>query len=325
MKNKTGVFVVLVVLLILLFPQSGGAQKYPTKPIEVIVPWGTGVSIDIVARIVAQIAPKYLGQPMVVTNKPGATGTIGASDVVTSKPDGYKLYTNGHSYFSNTINTQKLPFNPRDLVPLGSFASLRQGMAVTTDSPFKTFGDLVAYAKKNPGKLKWGHGGRGITYHLTPLLIFRREKASTIDIPYKGGGKESTPALLGGHIDALSGIYLSEVEQVRAGKMRFLAWYSDERYKDAPDVPAITELGYRDAFLPAFQAYFIHKDTPEHIKKTLTEAFRKIYKDPEFIASIKKINVDPRWEEPDSINKSIKESEAIAVPILKELGLYVQN
>ena len=325
MKKRVGVLIATVVSLVLFSPQSLRAQAYPTKPIEIIVPWGPGTSVDIVARMVADLSKKYLSQPMIVTNKPGATGTVGAADVIASPPEGYKLYTNGHLYFANTINTQKLPFDPHDLVPLASCVDLRQGMAVNADSPFKSFGDLLAYAKKNPGQLKWGHGGRGIAYHLTPLLIFKREGVSTIDVPYKGGTSELIPALLGGHVDMGSTIYLTMVEQARAGKVRFLMWYSDRRYKDTPNVPAITELGYPDAFLPAYQTFFIHKNTPEHIKKILMDAFKKIYDDPAFQTAIAKINMDPRWEGPDSINESIKKSVAIVVPILKELGLYVGN
>lgn len=323
MKNKLSILMVPAVLLVLLSPQPTQAQAYPTKPIEVVVPWGAGVSIDIVARIIADLSTKYLSQPMVVINKPGATGTMGAADVIASKPDGYKLYTNGHSYFANTINIQKLPFDPFDLVPLAGFVELRQCMVVRGDSDFNIFSDLLAYAKKNPGQLKWGHGGRGITYHITPLLMFRREGASTIDIPYKGGGSESNPALLGGHVDALSGIYLTMLGLIKSGRFRVLMWYSDHRFKDFPDVPHIAEMGYQDLALPAFQAFFIHKNTPEHIKKILMGAFKKIYDDPAFKTAIAKIDVDPMWVNSEEVNVWIKKSEVIAIPILKELGLYV--
>jgi tripartite-type tricarboxylate transporter receptor subunit TctC len=323
MKKKSGILMVLGVSLGLLFPQVTQAQAYPTKPIEVVVPWGAGVSIDIVARIIADLSTKYLSQPMVVVNKPGATGSMGAADVIGSKPDGYKLYTNGHGYFANTINTQKLPFDPFDLVPLAGFVELRQCMVVRGDSDIKTFSDLLAYAKKNPGQLKWGHGGRGITYHITPLLIFRREGVSTIDIPFKGGGSESNPALLGGHVDALSGIYLTMLGQIESGKFRVLVWYSDHRFKDTPNIPHLGEIGYQDLALPAFQAYFIHKKTPEHMKKILMDAFKKIYDDPEFKTKVAKINVDPMWVDADEVGVWIEKSEAIAIPILKELGLYV--
>jgi tripartite-type tricarboxylate transporter receptor subunit TctC len=322
-NKKLWVLMIVMVSSILSSPQPARAQAYPTKPIEIVVPWGPGTSVDIVARMVADLSKKYLSQPMIVTNKPGATGTVGAADVIASKPEGYKIYTNGHLYFANTINTQKLPFDPHDIVPLASFVDLRQGMVVSAESPYKTFGDLLAYAKKNPGQLKWGHGGRGIAYHLTPLLIFKREGASTIDVPFKGGTSELIPALLGKHVDMGSTIYLTMIEQARAGQVRFLMWYSDRRYKDSPNVPAITELGYHDAFLPAYQTFFIHKNTPANIRKTLVDACKKIYDDPAFQSGLARINVDPRWEEPDAINESIRKSVVIVVPILKELGLYV--
>ena len=302
-----GLLTVAFISALMLSPNFAGAQGYPTKQIEIVVPWGAGTSVDIVARMIANIGLRYLSQPMIVTNKPGATGTIGAADVIASKPDGYKLYTNGHPYFANTIHTQKIPFDPHDLVPLASFVELRQGMAVRGDSPFKTFNDLLTYAKKNPGQLRWAHGGRGIAYHITPMLIFKKEGVSTIDVPYKGGGNEYLPALLGGHVGMASVIYGSVVDQVRAGKVRFLMYYSDHRYQDTPDIPTIAELGYPDAVLPAYQAFFIHKNTPEYIKKILTDAFKKIYDDPAFKTALAKIDVDAKWDGPDVHQRIDKE------------------
>lgn len=178
--------IVALISVVMLSVQSVQAQGYPTKPIEIVVPWGPGVVMDIVSRLVADMGPKYLGQPIIVTNKPGGGGSIGMADVVASKPDGYKMYINNHAYFANTIYTQKLPCDPLDLVPVANLVQQRQAMAVKADSPFKTFNDLLQYGRKNPGKLKWAHLGRGMSPHQIPLLIFKKEGVSAIDAPYRG-------------------------------------------------------------------------------------------------------------------------------------------
>jgi tripartite-type tricarboxylate transporter receptor subunit TctC len=130
--------IVALISVVMLSAHCAQAQGYPTKPIEIVVPWGPGNAVDIVSRLIADIGPKYLGQPVFVANKPGGAGSIGAADVIISKPDGYKMYFNNHPYFASTIYTQKLPFDPHDLVPLANFIESRSGMIVRADSPFKT-------------------------------------------------------------------------------------------------------------------------------------------------------------------------------------------
>ena len=260
---------------------------------------------------------------MYVTNKAGATGSLAAADVIASKPDGYKLFSNNHPYFATTIHTQKTPFDPHDLVPLANFVETRQGLIVRVNSPFRTLHDLLDYARKHPAELKWSVPGRGVTLHMTPMLIFKKEGVTTIDVPYKGGQPEVVAALLGGHVDMASVMYAGASEYVRAGKLRFLLYYSDQRYPDSPDVPAAAELGYRDTLLPAYTGLYIHRNTPERIQKILLDACKKIYDDPAFKKGLEKIDAEPKWGGPQFLNEAIKTSESIGVPVLKEIGLYV--
>jgi tripartite-type tricarboxylate transporter receptor subunit TctC len=276
-----------------------------------------------VARLVADISRKYFAQPIFVTDKPGAVGSIAAADVISSKPEGYKLLCNNHPYFAGTVHTQKLPFDPHDLVPLASLMELRMGLCVKADSPFKTFKDVVIYARKNPDTLKWAHPGRGTPPYITPKIIFEREKVSLIDVPFKGGAVEAATALMGGHVDLATVTHGAVVEHVRAGEVRYLMYYTDERYKDSPNVPTAAELGYLDAVVPSYTSLFIHKDTPENIKKMLVDVCKKVYDDPEFQSGLRKIEGDPKWGGPEFLEESIKKSERIAVPVLKEAGLYV--
>ena len=144
-----GLLTVALVSALMLSGQSAGAQGYPTRPIEIVVPWGAGTNMDILSRMIADKAPKYLGQSMFVTNKPGASGSIGAADVIASKADGYKL-SQRPTLFCVHIHTMKLPFDPNDLVPLANFADLRQGMLVRADSPFRPLATFLPMPERIP-------------------------------------------------------------------------------------------------------------------------------------------------------------------------------
>ena len=302
--------------------QTATGKEFPTKPIEIICPYTPGSSIDLMPRLVAEIAPKFLGQPVIVINKPGGAGSIAAADVISSKPDGYKLATMTSFYFAGTVKTQKVPFDPDDLVPIANFMEFKFGVIVKGDSPWKTLDDLLDYARKNPDKLKWGHPGRAVSIYMSALLIFRKAGVETLEVPYKGS-PQVLAALLGGHIDAATSVYGSVKDHVTAGKVRYLTVYSDRRYSDLPDVPSVVELGFPEAAIPSFVGFYAHKDTPEDIKKTLMDAFKKTYEDPEFKKGIEKLGEEPRYGGPELMGEAIRKSEEVAVPILKEFGLYV--
>lgn len=323
MKKKYLVPAVLFLALGSMFGTMAIAADYPEKPIEIFTPYAAGSSMDIMARLIAEIAPTYMNQPLVVIAKPGAGGALAAAEVVSAKPDGYKLVVQGQMFFATTTKTQKIPFNPADLVPLANFMAFRLAMMVRADSPWKTLNDLIEHARKNPGQLKWAHSGRGIPPQMIGLSIFKKAGVKTVDVPYKGAN-ETLAALLGGHVDAISNPYGIAKDQVRAGKVRALAFYSDQRYADQPNVPCIAELGYTDAAkLMTFVGIYCHKNTPEQAKRYLMTAFKKIYDDPRFKKLPDIGGEDPRWGGPDFIMQKMKDSEEIGVPIIKELGLYV--
>jgi tripartite-type tricarboxylate transporter receptor subunit TctC len=324
MRRKAWVWAFIAVTVAYVSAQSAAAQSYPSKPFEIICAYTPGSSQDIAARLIADVGGKYYGQPMVVVNKPGAAGSVAAADVISSKPEGYKAFQIAHVFFATTIRTQKLPFDPNDLVPLANLWEMRLGMLVKQDSPFKTLKDLIEHARKNPGQLKWSTVGRATTIHMSGLSIFRKAGVQTIEVPYKGT-PEALSALLGGHVDAGSLVYGATSEQVRAGKARFLLFYTDKRYEDHPDVPTAEELGYPEAVLPTYVGLYVHKNTPPDVLKRLREVFKKIYDDPEFKKGIERMGEVPKWGGPEFIQAGIKHQEKVGIPILKELGLYVDK
>jgi tripartite-type tricarboxylate transporter receptor subunit TctC len=323
MKMKMFVLGVAILLAAGASTVFAAPEKYPSKTIEIYCPYVAGSSMDNMARLFADIAPKYTGQSMVVVNKPGASGSLTAAEVIKGKPDGYKIAQLANMFFASTMNIQKVPFNPDDLVPIGNFMEYRLGMAVKADSPYKTLNDLLQDAKKNTGSLKWGHPGRGTSLHTVALSIFKKTGVQAIDVPYKGS-PEVLAALLGGHINAASLPYGTVRENVRAGQIRYLTFYSNRRFADQPKVPNIVESGFPDAAkFATFVALFVHKDTPEHIKKYLTQLGKQVYDDPRFRKLVDVGGEDPVYGDPEFVKESIKKAEEVSVPLLKELGLYI--
>ncbi len=216
MTRTVAAVTLLFVCLTLCTTSQSYGKDFPTGPVEIVITVTAGSTMDLLGRLIANTAPKYLGQPVVVVNKPGAGGSVAAAYLISSKPDGHKLMVTTNFFFASTTKTQKVPFDPYDLTPIANFIEYRNGFVVKGDSPWKTFGDVVDYARKNPGKLRWAHTGRGISQHLYGLMLFRKANVETIDIPYKGT-PEALSALLGGHVDGSVMVYGPVAEQVKSG------------------------------------------------------------------------------------------------------------
>jgi tripartite-type tricarboxylate transporter receptor subunit TctC len=311
--------VLLVVAGAFIHPALG--KEYPAKPIELVVPYAAGGSFDLLARVVADLAPKYLNQAMVVVNKPGAAGALTAAEVISSSPDGYKIALLTTIFFSTATKTQKIPFNPNDLTPLANFSEQKVALVVKGDAPWKSVGDLVAFAKKN--RVRWSHPGRGTISHTNGLILFRKAGVETTDIPYKGG-PELLTSVLGGHVEASVITVGTMKDQVKAGIIRPLVFLSEQRYSDYPDVPCAAEAGFAEAGkVRVLLGFYVHKNTPDSIKKTLTDACKKIYADSQFKRQVQELGDEPRFASAELMKETIRKEEEINVPLLKELGLYV--
>ena len=323
MSRKLLLMLSMVILVGSIFIRPTEGKEYPSKPIEIYCPYAAGSSMDITARVIADVAPKYLGQPMVVIDKAGASGSLCAAEVIRSNPDGYKLAILANLFFASTVYTQKITFDPKDLIPIANFMEYKLGIAVKADSPWKTLGDILDFGKKNPGKLRWAHAGRGTSLFTYTLLIFRKAGIEAVDVPYPGSPQQ-TAALMGGHVDISAAPYGAQKGAVQGGRIRFVVMFTDKRFDDPSDVPSATELGYPEAAkLPTVVGLYAHKDTPVEIQKKLFGAFKKTYEDPEFKKGLGKLGEQPRFGGPEFMKEAIKNAEEVSVPILKESGLYV--
>lgn len=325
MAKKRWVLASTILMLTFVSVASSYGQSFPTKPIEIVCMLPPGSMMDILARVTAEVGPKYLGQPFVVINKPGAGGALAAMDVVNSKPDGYKLTTLSNNSFMSTFHTQKLMFDPKHLVPMWSMIMFKTGMFIRGDAPWKSLHEVIDYARKYPDKLSWGHHGRGLSVQVAASMIFKRAEVRLIEVPHKGSA-ESMAALLGGHVDILTTSYATVTPHVKSGKIRPIVTYEGQRYKDHPDVPTASELGYKDPEkLSTYVGLYGHRDTPGPVKKILSEALKKTCEDPAFKAGIEKVGEEHRCETPEFAMEAIRRGEEVVIPILKELGIYIEN
>jgi tripartite-type tricarboxylate transporter receptor subunit TctC len=281
---RKGLSVVIAILAVLVWVHGIGAQEFPTKTITLLVGNPPGAGTDVCSRMVAQGARKFLGQEITPVNKPGGGGAVAAGILANSKGDGYTLLAVSSPCLTCTPYLETVPYDPfKDFVPIIQFGSFKTGIIVRSDSPFKSFKDLVEFARKNPGKVSYGIPGIGVTTHLVMESLMFDEKVNIAIVPFDGAVPAVT-ALLGGHISSC-GISTSGFKpHLKTGKVRVLVATQDKRIEDLPDVPAITELGYaRSAFTEVY-VILAPKGTPPAVAKALEDAFRKSMETPEYRA-----------------------------------------
>lgn len=259
---------------------------YPDKPITMIVPWAAGGSTDQTARVLAKAAEATLGQSIVIINKPGASTTIGMAELASAKPDGYTIGTLSSSGYLISLQGRELPFHPIDgFSYISYYGDNLIGVAVLADSPIKSLKDLLDAGKKDPGKFKYGTAGIGTTQHLTAEALQRTSGAKFVHIP-QNGSAASMPALLGGHVDFLTetSVWAPFVE---SKQVRLLAVTTPGRSPSYPDVPTMTELGYKS--LRSVQAIIAPAGLPEPVRAKLETAFRKGLADKSFQDTMKRL------------------------------------
>ena len=276
-------------LIALLVSLSSGAvataQEFPTKAIELVLPFGPGGSHDLTARAVASVAHQYLGQPLLVVLKPGGGGAVGSQHVIRAKPDGYTLLFGGTGPNTVFALVQKAPIGPDQFTSVARINHSPTIFAVRAEAPWKSFREVIEYAKKNPGKFNFANTGPWGAADLPMRLIARAAGIDYNNIPHDGGGPAML-AVLGGHADATFGFSPQLLPQVAAGKMRALAVTDTKRHGDFPNVPTVKEEGF-DVVFTMWRAVAAPKGTPQFILDKLEAAFRKISEDKSFQALIR--------------------------------------
>ena len=305
--RKSVVVLLVIVAGMLALYNDLQAQQFPTKPINLVVPYGAGGSSDLTARTFVNLSPEYLGQPMIVQIKPGGGGAVGAEYVAQSKPDGYTLLL-GHIN-TNTIQpaTQGRSKGPDDLAVVCQINTLYSLFVVQDNSPFKTLKDMVEWGKANPNKLTFGNiGSWGVTEFEWRFLEHQTGMKTRI-VPYEGGG-EALTALLGGHIQVVILAPTQSLPHIRSGKLRALAVDGPKRNSSLPNVPAMTEEGYAVA-VPGgvWKAVFAPKGTPKPVIDKLSAAFKKMTENKQAIEALKQLGDEFAYRGPDEFSKYWRE------------------
>ena len=260
-------------------------DKFPSRAITLIAPWPAGGSSDAVMRAFAESAGRALGVPMVVENKPGAGGTLGAAAMVNAKPDGY-LLTQLPLGIYRLPHMQKTAFDPvKDITHIACLTGYTFGIAATADAPFKTLKEMVQYAKANPGKLEYGHTGTGTTPHLAIEEFSQKAGIELNPVPFKGSA-EIMQSILGGHIRLMSGT-TEFAPHVQSGKLRLLATLGRSRNKAFPDVPTVKESGW-DTITESPFGIGGPKDMSPAVVRVLHDAFKKSLEDPKVLEALDK-------------------------------------
>jgi tripartite-type tricarboxylate transporter receptor subunit TctC len=273
------------VLAGLVLTSAAPAQQFPAKPVTLIVPWPAGGTTDIVMRALAEATGKYLTQPVIVENKPGASGTLGVGAMLNAKPDGYTITQMPITVF-RIPHIEKTPFDPlADVTYILGVSGYTFGVVVRTESPWKTWNEFVSFAKGHPDKISYGTPGANTTLHITMEEIAYRQGIKWVHVPHKGNAP-LMQALLGGHIDAVADS-TGWGPHVKAGKLRLLVTWGEKRSKGWPDAPTLKELGY-DFVSNSPYGLAGPKGMDPKVVKILHDAFKKGMEDPAHVSVLEK-------------------------------------
>ncbi len=309
----------LIALAILLFSAlSAVAQPFPSRPVTLLITFPAGGPTDIAGRALAEAAAKYLGQPVVVENRPGATGTLGAAALVNARPDGYTLSMTPITVL-RLPHMENVAFDPiKDISYVMGVSGYVFAVIVRADAPWKTMAELVSAAKADAGKISYGSHGIGGSVHLAMEELSAAQGVKFNHVPFKGSA-DMLRAMLGGHLDVAVDS-TGAVPHVAAGKARVLAVFTEKRAAVWPEVPTLTELGYG---IVSTSPYGIGAPaaTPPAVLKTLHDAFKKGLEDPIHTKVLEKYNQPVWYLSTEDYTKWAKEQYEKERRIINNLGL----
>lgn len=297
------------------------AQPYPNRPIQLIIPGTAGSIIDITGRLLADELGKILGTQLIPVNKPGGGFTVGTDFAVRSKKDGYTLlYTNNPAIvYARILTPEAVPYDPdKDLEPLGLHLFFPHAVAVQASAPWKSFSELLDYVKKNPNAIRVSTPGIGTTTHFHLEIIQSLSGTQFNHVPFKSGEAVIT-ALLGGHVEMTFDAISKIIPHVESGKMRMLL--VSIKSPLFPNVPTISELGFKQDLVPTWFAMYGPAGMPEDVKKLLIPAIEKAIKNPELKTKIEKLHFVVNYKSPAEQKKLAVEEYGAGLAIAKKLGL----
>ena len=302
-------------------PWSAGAQTpaYPTKPVELVVPYPAGGGTDVLGRAFALAALKHLPQPLIVINKPGAAGAIGWADTLNCKEPGYKVALLATDLMTQpNMGLTKITY--QDFTPIARLNYDPAAITVRADAPWKTAEEFIAAAKT--GDFRIGNGGNGSTWHLSAAAIEDKTGVKFNHIPFSGANPAAL-ALLGGHIEAITVSAAEVYTHVAAGKLRVLAVMSEERIKGFENVPTLKERGF-DISMGTWRGLGVPKGTPPEIVAALRAATAKTVQEPSLKEALEKQNMGYAYADADAFGAVMARDHAFYGSLIRKLGLKGQ-
>jgi tripartite-type tricarboxylate transporter receptor subunit TctC len=290
--------------------------QFPAKEVQIIVPYAAGGATDLVFRALAASSQKYLGKAVVVVNKPGGGGAVGVTDAMRAKPDGYTLVT-AITPLTILPHQVKTAFTYRDFEPIINVVQDPAMFQVRDDAPWKDLKEFLDYARANPGLITVGNSGAGGGVHLIALAFEKAAGVKFNHIPFAGGGPSIT-ALLGGHINAAVVSPPEGIEHVKAGKLRIIALFSEQRMTDFPNVPTVREQGV-DFTMGQWRGLAAPKGTPPEAIRTLHDAFKKGMEDPAFVKTAKDMSVTLAYLGPTDFGKLMAQDDQRFAKLVAEM------
>ena len=313
---------ILAVVCMLALPVAA-QEKFPSRAINMVVPFPPGGVADQTGRPVAAGMEKALKQPVIVANKAGAGGAVGMAAVANAKPDGYTILM-GLSSISIIPEADKLfdrqpAYQMNQLAPIALISADPTILVVPADKPWKTVADLVADAKKRPGEISFSSSGLYGTLHMAMEMFAHGAGIKLKHVPFNGAGPAMT-ALLGGHVDALASGPGVVIPHVKAGKLRALGNWGDKRIAAMPDVPTFKELGFKDVEFYIWAGVFAPAGTPENIQKTLRESIKTTVNDADFKATMDKLQTPISYLDAPEFKKFWDKDATMLAAAVKRVG-----
>lgn len=308
--------VACVVLAAIAIDADVRAQEpFPTRPVQVIVPATAGGPVDTAVRMIAPALETALGQPVVLLNHPGASGTVGMHDVATAEPNGYTIGQGVNSIFTITrISGTTVPFTLDDFNLLGNYATDVSVLTVSADAPWQTLDDIVDYVHSNPGKLNYASAGVGTVSSLSMQALAHQLKLTMVAVPFQGGAQLTT-AILGRQVDIGMVPYTTGAAMFAAGKLRALVTTAPQRLPKLPDVPTLAEKGITANGLNLIMGLYAPHGLSDAVRGTLVDAVAKAAKDPSFVAKIEAIGLFGQYEDPAKARRRLESEYADIVAL----------
>jgi len=317
--GRLSVVLVAALLASALTPSAARAQAWPERPVMLILPYPPGGTIDTQARIMGERLTARLGQPMIIQNKPGATGAIATEFVARAQPDGYTLLFGSSAQMTSVPMTEKINYSPSDLIPISASGNGPMILAINAKVPAATLPEFLDYARANPGKLSYASAGPGSVAHLVGALFVARAKLEVLHVPYRGGGPAATD-LISGQIAMYFGNSADLLPHASNERIRIIAVSTPQRMRQLPNVPTVGEVipGFE---MTAWQGFLAPLRTPQPIVDRLAREVQSIAKEPGVIEKLGAVGVDAISTTPAQFIEMIKKEQPIYAEAVKAAGL----